>query len=88
MKIESIRYAVKFVRNFKKLPIFIQKQASEKEAIFKKNAFDNKLKTHKLTGKLGNFYSFSVNYSYRIIFVFEKENEVIFVDVGNHSIYK
>ena len=88
MKIEGVEYAVKFVRNFKKLPIFIQKQALEKEEIFKKNAFDNKLKTHKLTEKLSNFYSFSVNYSYRIIFVFEKDNEVTFVDIGDRSIYK
>lgn len=88
MKIEDIKYAVKFVRNLKKLPAVIQKQAAERESVFKKNAFDSKLKTHKLTGKLDRFYSFSVNYSYRIVFSFENNKDVTFIDIGDHSIYK
>jgi mRNA-degrading endonuclease YafQ of YafQ-DinJ toxin-antitoxin module len=52
------------------------------------NPFDETLKTHKLKGKLKEFWSFSVNYSFRIVFEFIKKDEVIFYDIGDHRIYQ
>lgn len=88
MRIQDIFYTSKFARNFKSLPQKIQKKAVRKENIFRKNPFHSSLKTHKLKGSLRNFYSFSVDYKYRIVFTFENENEVTFIDIGDHSIYK
>jgi len=46
------------------------------------------LKTHKLNGKLGEFWSFSVDYHYRIVFELKNEKTIIFHKIGNHSIYR
>ena len=71
----QIVYTKKFVSEFKKLPKNVRLLAVEKEKLFKKNPFNPKLKTHKLTGKLNGHLAFSINYSYRIIFVLENKNE-------------
>lgn len=84
----QIVYTKKFVSDFKKLPKKIRQSAVAKEKIFKKNPFDPKLKTHKLTGKLKGNLAFSINYSYRIIFVLENKNEAWFLAIGTHSIYR
>lgn len=53
--------------------------------IFIENPFDEKLKTHKLSGKLKDLWSFSVEYNLRIIFHFAEENKAVFVDIGTHD---
>ena len=84
----QIVYTKKFVSEFKKLPKKVRLLAIEKEKIFKKNPHEPELKTHKLTGKLKGNLAFSINYSYRIIFVLENKNEAWFLAVGTHNIYK
>ena len=79
-----------FEKSFEKLPQNIQLLAVKKIVLFKANQFNPCLKTHKLKGELQNFYSFSVNYQYRILFEFldKNKNEALFYDVGTHEIYK
>ncbi len=88
MKIKEIYYSAHFARAFKKVSQDIQKQALKKEQIFRQNCFEESLKCHKLQGSLGNFWSFSVNYEYRILFEFLGEGKVAFVDIGGHEIYR
>jgi len=88
MKIKNIYYSSHFAKAFKVLPSKIKKQAIEKEKIFREDCFDKRLKTHKLKGKFENYWSFSINYSYRILFEFSDKDEVGFIDVGTHSIYE
>lgn len=57
----------------------------KKLAIFIEDPFDTSLRTHKLTGKLKNLWSFSVDYDFRVIFYFAKENRVVLVDIGKHD---
>lgn len=83
----NIYVASKFKREFRKLPISIQKFILERRKIFQKNPFDPSLKTHKLEGKFANYWSFSVNYSYRVIFEFIDDN-ALFHSIGNHDIYR
>lgn len=83
----EIIYSPNFIKNYKRLPNVIKDKAEEKEIIFRKNPFDNRLKTHKLSGELVDFWSFSVDYHYRIIFEFKSKNTVIFHKIGSHSIY-
>ncbi|WP_084111892.1 type II toxin-antitoxin system RelE/ParE family toxin [Gloeomargarita lithophora] len=52
---------------------------------FIQNPFEPSLKTHKLSGKLKGLWSFSVDYSIRIIFYFTEDEKAIFVDIGNHN---
>ncbi|MBM3256605.1 MAG: type II toxin-antitoxin system mRNA interferase toxin, RelE/StbE family [Candidatus Moranbacteria bacterium] len=84
----KILYLPKFAKQYKKLPLQVKLQAEEKEKVFRNNPFDKSLKTHKLKGELVGFWSFSINYSYRIIFDFQDEKTVRFYYVGDHSIYK
>jgi len=85
----KIIYGSKFAREYKKLLDNIKDIAEEQEALFRKNPFDPKLKTHKLKGKLSGFLSFSIGHKYRIIFEFSKDkNTTYFHSVGNHDIYQ
>ncbi len=84
----QIIYSPKFVRKYKRLPDNIKDKAEKAEHIFRINPFNSALKTHKLTGKFKNFYSFSIDYKYRIIFEFEDRNTVYFHSVGDHSVYQ
>lgn len=83
-----IFYTPTFKKNFKRLPKKTKQAAYQKEKIFKQNPFDSSLKTHKLTGKLKNYWSFSIDYHYQIVFRFLKKNEILLVDVGTHEVYK
>lgn len=85
----KIVYTSKFEREYKKLPETIKNLAEEKERIFRRNPFDARLKTYKLSGKLKEFWSFSIDYKYRIIFEIAKDKKLIcFHSVSDHDIYR
>ena len=84
----QIIYTAEFIRLFKKLSLEIKKEAIKKESIFKKDPFDTRLKTHKLSGKLKDCHAFSISYSNRIIVEFGKSDIVYFHSIGSHNIYK
>lgn len=84
----KIYYSSKFAKEYKKLPLKLKLMAEKREKIFRKDPFNPQLKTHKLTGKLKEYYSFSLDYQYRIIFQLIDKNIVWFLSVGTHEIYK
>lgn len=84
----DVRYSRGFLRSSKRLPARILKQAEEKEKIFRSNPFDARLKTHKLSGKEEGAWAFWVSDAYRIKFIFLPSQEVLFLDIGTHEIYK
>lgn len=81
----KIIYSSKFAKNYKKLPNKIKLLAEKREKIFRENLYDPRLKTHRLTGKLNGFWSFSVDYKTRIIFEIRSENEIWFLAIGSHN---
>jgi len=84
----KIYYSPKFERLYKKLPKDTQLLAEKKERIFRQDPFHPTLKTHKLKGKLFEFWAFSVDYKYRIIFEFlGNKSECRFHSIGGHDIY-
>ena len=83
MKIYSSK---KFKRSLKKLPPELQKLALKKLQIFHQNPFEAQLKTHKLPER--NIWSFSVNYKNRVLFEFIKNDQVLLINIGDHSIYR
>ena len=87
MKIVSIYYHPQFKKSFLCLPKDIKKKAKERIKIFREDPFHSSLGTHKLHGKLRNQWSFYVKGQYRLIFMFDN-NDVIFLDIGPHDIYK
>jgi len=84
----EILYKPSFLRDFKKLPAAVQVEAREKIALFKDPAHHERLRVHKLKGKLHAFHSFSVTYSHRIVFQFESKERVVFLAIGTHDVYQ
>lgn len=86
-----------FKRSFKKV---IKKNPQLKNKIFKvlkllsEDPFTPALKSHKLTGKLADFWSCYVAYDCRIIFNFSEDGEfleiiILLIDIGSHDkVYK
>lgn len=55
--------------------------------LFMNDPFDPKLRTHKLSGKLKNLWSFTIENDVRVVFFFtdDKPKRVVFVDLGSHN---
>ena len=84
----KIFYTKKFEREYKKLSKDIKKKVELREIIFRKDPFVSILKTHKLSGELEDFWSFSIDFTFRIVFEFIDDETIFFHSVGNHDIYK
>lgn len=84
----QIIYTTEFQRLFRKLPSELQIEAKKREIIFRKNPFDSRLKTHKLSGEFNGCWAFSISHSDRVIFEFEKGGIAYFHLIGDHDIYK
>jgi plasmid maintenance system killer protein len=84
----EIIFAPVFVSRFKRLEPDLQEEALGKVDLFHDRNNHKVLKVHKLKGKFAGLFSFSVNFKTRIIFEFTGKNEVSFLDIGDHDIYK
>lgn len=85
----KVLFSKKFEKSFKKR---IENSTSESDFwisldIFLKDPFSEKLRTHKLSGRLNELWSFSINYKIRVLFYLTSTNpyDVIFIDIGNHD---
>lgn len=84
----QIIYSPRFEDDYEKINEQLKIKAEAKENIFRNNPFDDRLKTHKLSGKFGDLWAFSVDYDCRIIFEFKSGKAAVFHAIGGHSIYK
>ena len=84
----NIAYTPQFLRMLRKLELSLQEEAIEKIELFENDPTHSHLKAHKLKGKLKNRYSFSVNYQTRIVYIYLSKNEVAFLAIGDHDVYK
>ena len=57
----------------------------ERLEIFQNNPFDQRLRTHKLSGRLKDLWSFTIEYDLRVVFSFLEGERVLFVDIGTHE---
>lgn len=84
----NIQYTPGFRKHFRKLPSRIVDKAALAELRFSHDLNNPSLKTHALKGKMNGIFSFSVGYHYRIIFCYEPDGSVTFIDIGTHRIYR
>ena len=84
----EVVYKPAFVRQYKKLSKDLQEEIVDKIGLFKSDPKHSFLRIHKLQGRLAGRYSFSVNYAYRVVFVYLSKNKVRFLSVGDHDVYK
>ncbi len=85
-----IYYYPRFRRSFKSLDRQLQIKAEARIRMFRNDPFDIRLATHHLTGKLKRLWSFSIDSRFRILFEFltPARDEVVFLDIGSHDIYR
>ena len=78
----SFRRAYK--RFFKSHPD-LEEKFGEQLARFIQNPHDPKLKTHSLSGNLKDRWAFSINWKYRVVFYFERDDLAFLEDIGTHD---
>lgn len=83
----KISYAPAFTREYKKLEPALQCEVKEKIKLFTDRRNHKTLKVHKLHGKFKRFYGFSVNYRYRIAFMWLSKDEAVLLVIGDHAVY-
>ena len=88
MDMLRIHVSSRFKRSFKKIPDLIKKDIESQIEIFLKHPFHQRLKTHKLHGKLDSYYSFYLRDGFRVLFDFISENIVLLINIGSHDDYK
>lgn len=88
MKISLSHTTSRFEKDFIDLPSKLRTKAVKKIKLFENDCFNSTLSIHKLKGIIKNFWSFSVDRNYRVIFRFLPNWEVIYYRIGSHSIYK
>ncbi|MBW4535005.1 MAG: type II toxin-antitoxin system YafQ family toxin [Pleurocapsa minor HA4230-MV1] len=84
----KISFSSSFLRVFKKRIKGNTKLESRfwtKVEVFTNNPFDPSLRTHKLSGKLKDLWSFSLEYDERVLFYFTDDGNAVFIDIGNHD---
>ena len=84
----TIGYRPKFIKMYKDLQYELKEETKKAIDAFKDPKNHKQLKVHKLHGKMNGRYSFSVNYSYRIVFEYESKNVVALLTIGDHDVYK
>ncbi len=75
-----------FTRQYRRLPANIQATAQAREILFRADAFDPRLHTHKLSGRMEGLWAFSVTHDIRIVFEFLAGDEVLFHSIGSHDV--
>jgi mRNA-degrading endonuclease YafQ of YafQ-DinJ toxin-antitoxin module len=63
----------------------LEKRFRDRVALFQKNPFEPRLKTHRLSGHLQGLWSFSIDYDVRVVFSFAEPNRALFIDIGSHD---
>ncbi len=84
----KVSFSSSFKRVFKKRIKGKQELESrfwDKLELFTKNPFEPSLRTHKLSGKLKDLWSFSIEYDQRVLFYFTDNGNAVFIDIGNHD---
>lgn len=79
---ESIqRELIQIYKKNRKLSDRIEKQIQ----LFKENPNHPSLRTHKLSGKVGDKWSISITMGIRMVYLRIDEDKVIFIKIGTHD---
>jgi mRNA-degrading endonuclease YafQ of YafQ-DinJ toxin-antitoxin module len=84
----EVSFSSSFKRSFKrriKGNVDMEERFWQKLELFTANPFEPSLKTHKLSGKLKNVWSFSIDYDARVLLYFESDGNAVFIDIGSHD---
>jgi len=84
----EVAFSTSFKRAFKKhvegrQPL--EEKFWKRLEIFRENPLDARLRTHKLSGDLQEYWSFSIEYDVRVVFQFAAKKCAVFLDIGTHD---
>jgi addiction module RelE/StbE family toxin len=80
-----VEYSPRFIKMYRNLESELQDEVDEKVELLKDQRNHTRLKVHKLTGRLRDVKSFSVNYRIRITFSFVSKFIIVLERVGTHD---
>ena len=83
----EVLYTPHFQREAKRLPKSLRLLIEDRLELFREQPLHPSLKTHKLTGKLHEYWSFSINHRIRVICSFEGKKRAVLHAIGDHSVY-
>ncbi|MHB8362114.1 MAG: type II toxin-antitoxin system RelE/ParE family toxin [Patescibacteria group bacterium] len=83
MQIKIQKSFLRKLNKYKKKDINRYKRILLKIELFKTNINNSSLKVHKLKGKYGSYWSFSVEEDLRIIYIYK--DRITLVDIGTHD---
>jgi mRNA-degrading endonuclease YafQ of YafQ-DinJ toxin-antitoxin module len=83
--VRAIYYTSHFERQYRRLSETQKLLAEKKEALFRADALDPRLRTHQLKGRLGGRWAFSIGPDLRIVFRFVDGHEALFLALGPHG---
>ena len=84
----EVAFSSSFQRAFKrriKGKLALETRFWERLETFQNNPFDQSLRTHKLSGRLKDLWSFTIGYDLRVVFSFVEGDRALFVDIGTHE---
>ena len=84
----EIVYSPKFAKKLNLFDLDLQEEVIEKIELFKDIKNHERLKVHKIHGRLKGKYGFSINYKIRIVFKYLSKQEALFLVIGGHDLYK
>lgn len=84
----EIAFSSSFKRAFKNRIVgrkSLEEKFWKRVKMFRNDPHDAQLRTHKLSGDLKEYWSFSVEYDVRVVFQFAAKNRAVFQDIGSHD---
>lgn len=85
----EVSFSDSFKKAFRKRikDTYIEQLFWDRLEVFINNPFESKLKTHRLSGKLKELWSFSLDYNLRVVFYFTKDKpkKAVLLDIGTHD---
>lgn len=87
-QVYTIKFKPSFIKLYKKADPHLKEEIEDTLEKLKKSENHQKLKLHKLSGKLQDFYSCSINYKQRILFEIVDTKDIVVLLFGDHDIYK
>ena len=85
MKIRLSPDVLKYLQNIKRKDNKLLTQINKQLKLFKANPKHQSLRLHKLSGKLQNRWSISINRSIRMVYILLSEDEAYFILIGTHD---
>ena len=84
----AIHPSSRFRRSFKRMPVQIQDDFEKRISLFQEHPFHPSLNTHKLGGRLKEFYAFYLRDGYRVLFDFVARDMILLINIGSHDDYQ